>query len=382
VVGSASGEGPTHTGLFVFWSRYNGTQGDPTVAASANHNIARIAAIHGCPPTGSPMNVSSTGSDVGGTAVSMPGATTTRNNSLIMLLLSTADDATGLSAGLTNADLANVLNLSFIQATSGDDGKIFVFSGEKQTAGAYGATTGTLSVADTRAYITIAMSAEISAGASATVTVIGAASATEQDDTGAVAVSVIDGVSLAVVATEEDDSAAIAVLVEVPEVEQPSSGMGPTPFAVHVMVPLSDLAQRLARDGLPDGFSDATLEVAVAWSAEVGHDVFPSDSLFEPALALAVAGNGAFEGFRDAVSRPRKALTLRAEVAVGFDADHAPTVALEAAAASAWVAEWLAKPRLRLVVSGEATVEAVDRLAEVRAAQQRVLLDLLEAEVL
>lgn len=160
-----------YTKLMVFWSRYNGTQTDPSVSDTGNHQTARILGFRGVRAYGNPYNITSTDTEAASdTSGSVAGATTTVNDCLVVIAItSSADPAANGTAGFsswTNADLANVTERSDMQSTTGTGGDLGVATGEKATAGAYGATTVTLADAGYKAGITIALAPEFNPTAS------------------------------------------------------------------------------------------------------------------------------------------------------------------------------------------------------------------------
>ena len=86
----------TATRLTVFWSRYNGTQGAPTTSDSGDHNFGRIIAIRGATTVGNPWDVTAGGTEATvDTSGSIPGATTTVANTLVVTAIATSlPDAT------------------------------------------------------------------------------------------------------------------------------------------------------------------------------------------------------------------------------------------------------------------------------------------------
>ncbi|MGH3805798.1 MAG: DUF4347 domain-containing protein, partial [Pseudonocardiaceae bacterium] len=166
----SQGIGTTAAGtrLTVFWSRYNGTQVAPTTSDSGNnpgsHQVGQIYAFRGVVPTGNPVNITSGGSEAADNSLSVPGATTTVADTLVVVAASISMQLTtdNFGATWTNASLANFTLLNNVAGTAGNDGRIAVLTGEKATAGAYGATTNTLNVAtNTKGYMTIALAPNI-----------------------------------------------------------------------------------------------------------------------------------------------------------------------------------------------------------------------------
>lgn len=152
---SASGT----TRLTAFWKRSDGTETGVTVADPGDHILVTAFAIRGCPLTGDPWNATSGGSETSSdTSVSVPGATTTTDDCLVLVASSNSVDvsAQGLSSGWANGDLTDVHLINDTNTADGNGGGISVVTGRQASAGTYGATTGTLSTASTKAYMTIA----------------------------------------------------------------------------------------------------------------------------------------------------------------------------------------------------------------------------------
>lgn len=126
----------------VFWSRYNGTQGDPTTNDPGDHISGRISAFRGCETSGDPFDVTS--GAAGDAAISIPGDTTTLADCLILVPVTSEDDGDSFSA-FTNASLANITLRYENTHAQGDQGHVALWTGEKATAGAYNASTLTVS---------------------------------------------------------------------------------------------------------------------------------------------------------------------------------------------------------------------------------------------
>ena len=159
--GTGTAGGPGGTRLTLFWSRYNGTQGNPTVADSGDHQRGAILAFRGCPTTGDPWdvgagNVASSAS----TSVTVPGATTTGADRMCVFGVSNTTDSNTaqLSGGTwTNANLTGIANRVNVNSTTSNGGGLAVGHGVKTTAGAVGNTTGTLVTSSVQGRIMIAL---------------------------------------------------------------------------------------------------------------------------------------------------------------------------------------------------------------------------------
>lgn len=155
----SSGGGVESTRLSVFWRRAVGGDTDPTVTDPGNHAVAVILGVRGCPTTGDPWNVSSGGGeDVTDASLTVPGATTTVADCLVVMMASRGSDLAGADfSAWANADLATVTERFDDGSIAGAGGGIGAATGEKAAAGAYGNTTATLGTAARKAYITLAL---------------------------------------------------------------------------------------------------------------------------------------------------------------------------------------------------------------------------------
>jgi hypothetical protein len=153
--------GTTGVRLAAYWSRYNGTQGNPTVSDSGNHQMGRIIAIRGAVSSGNPWDVTIGGVEaVSDTSGSIPGATTTVTSTLVVTAIASAlPDATGTSnfSSWTNANLTSLTERIDNTVTAGNGGGIGVATGIKATAGAYGNTAVTLGSSAYKAMMSIAI---------------------------------------------------------------------------------------------------------------------------------------------------------------------------------------------------------------------------------
>jgi len=159
--GTGTAGGTSATRLTVFWSRYNGTQGAPTVSDSGNHTAGRMIAIRNAAASGDPWNVTAGGVEAtSDTSGSIPGATTTVNNTLIVAAIATSlPDASNTTtfSSWANANLTSVTERIDNARNSGNGGGIGVVTGLKATAGAYGNTTVTCASSAVKGMISIAI---------------------------------------------------------------------------------------------------------------------------------------------------------------------------------------------------------------------------------
>jgi len=160
LTGSPQGDNVNISGtvLTVWWKRATGsTELAPTVADSGDHQIAQILTFRNVATTGNPWDITAGGatSGTGSTAVTIPGATTTGPNELIVAIVATSDDTT--AASWANTDLTSVTERSDVNTTAGNDGGFAVATDVKLTAGPYGATTATTATSVRQARMSIAL---------------------------------------------------------------------------------------------------------------------------------------------------------------------------------------------------------------------------------
>lgn len=116
-----------------------------TTNDTGDHQLARIIAVKkGSFDSASPFNVSAGGTRSATKSISITGATTTRDDCLVIATASgSLPDATGTAefGAATNASLTNLTELIDNTVTAGDGGAIYAVSGYKTAKGAYSATT-------------------------------------------------------------------------------------------------------------------------------------------------------------------------------------------------------------------------------------------------
>lgn len=156
-VGSGTGAGGTALGAF--WSRYNGTQGDPTVGDSGDHTFGYIEAYRGCVATGDPYEGLVQGNETtADTSVEVTGSTTLGADRLVLVGVSREnDDFNAHYSAWTNADLANIIERSDRGTVQGNGGGLATVTGEKATAGSYATTTAAVTNSVLDAFATFAL---------------------------------------------------------------------------------------------------------------------------------------------------------------------------------------------------------------------------------
>ena len=159
--GTGTAAGSTATRLTAFWSRYNGTQGAPTLSDSGNHQSARMIAIRGAAASGNPWDVTAGGVETtSDTSASIPGATTTVANTLVVIAVAgSLPDGNGTSnfSGWSNANLTGLTERTDNTTNAGNGGALGIATGGKTTAGAYGNTAVTHGNSAVKGMISIAI---------------------------------------------------------------------------------------------------------------------------------------------------------------------------------------------------------------------------------
>src|SRR5438876_3541701 len=165
VTNSWQGTGTTNntgTRLTVFWSRATSTSmGNVGLTGTGmDHQIAQIITFRSVVATGNPWDV--TAGDVTAsttTAVSIPGATTTVQDTLVVAIVSNGSDlsAAQIPGSFTNSDLSSVTKRQDNQTTASGGGGFTVATGSKALAGAYGPTSATLGFSSLQGRMSIAL---------------------------------------------------------------------------------------------------------------------------------------------------------------------------------------------------------------------------------
>jgi hypothetical protein len=149
----------TITRLDVLWRRAVAGDTDPVITGPVDHVIGRIIAVRGC-MSGNPWNVLAVATELAAdTTVSIPGATTTVDNCLVLAMFSTGTDIASTThvTSWTNASLGSVTERMDDWTASGSGGGFGMATGTLVTKGAYSATTATVTTANFKALISIAL---------------------------------------------------------------------------------------------------------------------------------------------------------------------------------------------------------------------------------
>jgi hypothetical protein len=156
---SNSPQNASGTKLTVFWTRAtSSSMANPTVVDSGNHQIAQIITFRGVITSGNPWDVTAGNTSNSNTTFTIPGATTTLANTLVVAIVANGTDTnTAQTSGWSNGNLTNLTERTDVNTQSNNGGGFGVATGIKTTAGSYGNTTGTLANASTQARISLAL---------------------------------------------------------------------------------------------------------------------------------------------------------------------------------------------------------------------------------
>jgi cellulose synthase/poly-beta-1,6-N-acetylglucosamine synthase-like glycosyltransferase len=138
--------------LTVFYRREVTGDGNPATNDSGDHQVCRIIGIRGVVTDSTLWNATNGTTGGSNTTGSIPGNTTTVANTMVLVAASTDLDNANTSAfsGWTNGNLANLTERMDNDVISGGGGGFGVASGQKVTAGDYGATTVNYTTASTK----------------------------------------------------------------------------------------------------------------------------------------------------------------------------------------------------------------------------------------
>lgn len=162
------GTGPSTASatMTLFWRRWNGSDGTPTVADTGNHQSAFVTTYQDVIATGDPFEAVTTSTQASpGTGGVAAGGTTSVNDTLVAIHVAQAapdldaDPSTDLS-GWTNANLTSLTEQKEYSCSDGNGGLGALATGIKATAGAIGNTTFTsvqTGNGSTRAMVTLAL---------------------------------------------------------------------------------------------------------------------------------------------------------------------------------------------------------------------------------
>jgi hypothetical protein len=133
----------SNTRLYIFWKRATGENAYPNVSSSNDHTVLGFFAVRNCVQTGNPLDCSNSTTGSSGTAITIPGDTTTINGCLVVAIAGTTRDASSQTTfqGWANADLDWILKQYDNTTSTGTGGGRSVAVGRKATAGVFGDTT-------------------------------------------------------------------------------------------------------------------------------------------------------------------------------------------------------------------------------------------------
>lgn len=156
----------TNTQLTVFWRRYDGTGSAPSLTGPADHGVAAMIAVRGCPASGNPWNNLSPGTEAtSDVSATFPGCTTSVVDCLVLEILATSGDSAAAQATtLTNGAYTSIGEVVDIGTATGNGGSLVCYSGIKASAGATGQSAMTIVTAGFKAMVTLALAPSIGPG--------------------------------------------------------------------------------------------------------------------------------------------------------------------------------------------------------------------------
>lgn len=155
--GSGSTGANSSARITVFYSFYNGVQGNPTTNDPGDHISGRIAAFRGVDLV-SPFNTSSGGVNTNaGATATVNGATTTVPGCVVVGCGATEDDGDSIGPWTAGSGLASLTEMFENVHAAGDQGLITAWYAQKATTGAYGNSTATVTSGQQRAFMSLAL---------------------------------------------------------------------------------------------------------------------------------------------------------------------------------------------------------------------------------
>jgi len=158
--GIGTAGGTAATSITVFWRRWNGTDGSPTVADSGNHQLGRILSFQDVIASGDPWDVVATSTQSSTASGTIPAVTTTVNDTMIVMgytgSLPDANSTNEFSAQ-ENAGLASVTEQTDNTKNSGNGGALGVTTGTLASFGNTGTTTYDSAETTEKANVSIAL---------------------------------------------------------------------------------------------------------------------------------------------------------------------------------------------------------------------------------
>lgn len=153
--------------LYVWWGRWTSGTTGPTVTPGGDHIEAGIGAWRNCLGSGSPIDVSQTGTEtVSDTTFSFATSiSTTVNGAMCIAICTTGQDiaTNGRFTTMTDGSLTSLAERIDYCTSSGSGGGFALDEGYKATTGVVGTWASTLLVASTKAYISFALKPALAA---------------------------------------------------------------------------------------------------------------------------------------------------------------------------------------------------------------------------
>ena len=147
--------------LALFWKRTVGGDAAPVVADSGDHTTGQIHCFSSVITSGNPWDTGAGGNDSGAndTTGTVPGASTTVSDTLVVLITSTSFNGTSAAqcSGWTNAGLTSLTEMTDNTNTQGLGGGHCLATGIRAATGAYGNTTVTLANTSFKGAISLAL---------------------------------------------------------------------------------------------------------------------------------------------------------------------------------------------------------------------------------
>lgn len=142
-IGTAGAAGGTR--VTVFWKRDGGSETDPTVVDSGDHQLAQIMAVRDCPTVGDPfLCVGATRKPTASTTGTASAGATPVDACLVVNAWAHSIDSSGaIFSSFTNASLASVTEQIDVGTADGNGGGLGVCTGSLAKAGSFVATTVT-----------------------------------------------------------------------------------------------------------------------------------------------------------------------------------------------------------------------------------------------
>lgn len=147
--------------LYVWWGRYSSGSTGPSVTPGSDHVVAATLAYSGVITSGSPINVSATGTETtSDTSFSFAtGLITTTDGTMNLVAVTSGLDSNTaqFTNAFSNTSLSAIATRANYETSNGGGGGFGVAQGLKATAGTAGTWTQTLTTASPKAYLAFAL---------------------------------------------------------------------------------------------------------------------------------------------------------------------------------------------------------------------------------